>query len=52
MASGQRPGGQQTKVCQFKLVLLGKILQGRKVGRVYLAEDTGCSLNIVVFLKI
>ena len=24
MAAAQRPGGQQAKICQFKLVLLGK----------------------------
>ena len=29
MASGQRPGGQQTKVCQFKLVLLGESAVGK-----------------------
>ena len=26
MAAAQRPGGQQAKICQFKLVLLGKSL--------------------------
>ena len=25
MAAAQRPGGQQAKICQFKLVLLGKL---------------------------
>eukprot|EP00088_Acartia_fossae_P054349 TRINITY_DN6230_c0_g2_i1.p1 TRINITY_DN6230_c0_g2~~TRINITY_DN6230_c0_g2_i1.p1 ORF type:complete len:212 (+),score=31.43 TRINITY_DN6230_c0_g2_i1:43-678(+) len=29
MASGQRPGGAQTKVCQFKLVLLGESAVGK-----------------------
>jgi len=29
MASGQRPGGPQTKVCQFKLVLLGESAVGK-----------------------
>ena len=49
MAAAQRPGGQQGKICQFKLVLLGKprccAVQCRVAAAIERVKITDCDVT-------